>query len=473
MASLNDWAWLEPNSHTRLYSSEHSFTGEQLALQVRQLSLQLSAMAPQGKLAVCRRKPLDIVLVALACLDAGWLFQPISPRWPATKRTELALQTGSTAAWPATSFAGCELASPLFEIGLFATGGPVQAPELHTELALVCSTLLTSGSTGHPKAVSHRLEQHLIAAKQCNSVLKLDPSSCWLMSLPLYHAAGYAILMRCLLAQAAIALPSSAGVSIKDLRQYPVTHLSLVATQLHRLLQQADFNAQELSLTHIMLGGGPVPNHLIQQAAARGFELSLSYGMTETAAAIALATIRDDSGIALSAHTPLRIVNDEIQLRGQQLAQHYQLQAGQQSLLDQEGWFHTGDRGRIHQGKLYVEGRCDNRFISGGENIQPEIIEQVLQQHPAVAIALVVPIANPEYGQRPLAFIHWHQPENAIGASELTAWLQQQLPRFMCPDHYLDWPEQSPADQKPIRAELIAIAQQAQLYPFHKKGDRV
>jgi O-succinylbenzoic acid--CoA ligase len=108
--------------------------------------------------------------------------------------------------------------------------------------------------------------------------------------------------------------------------------------------------------------------------------------------------------------------------------------------LDEAGWFHTRDKGHVTaDGELVVEGRLDNLFISGGENIQPETIEQRLVDHPAVAQALVVPIPSDEWGQRPAAFIDWHR--EPVPYPELAAWLRQTLPGFMVPALWQPWPD--------------------------------
>lgn len=453
MAELtHSWSWLQSDDRVRLYSPQQNYTGSELVNYICSLSEQLKKLPDQGNLAACSPNSAKALLIPLACLEAGWCYQPISPRWPQTQRTKLAKQTASTWIWPAQAFDQESSLKPL------ALDWNIQHTGKDTLTALpqnICSTLLTSGSTGQPKAVSHQIQQHLAAAEFCNPILELDESSCWLMSLPLFHAAGYAILMRCLQAGAAIAMPEQPGVSIQTLKHYPVTHLSLVATQLQRLLQEPEFNASKLSLKHIMLGGGPVPKKLLQQALDKGFKLSMSYGMTESAAAIALSKIDSDSGIEVRNNASLRIHHGEIQLRGPQIAKSYQTPDGSQPLANDEGWFATGDLGAIRQGKLFIKGRKDNRFISGGENIQPELIEQTLQQHPEINMALVVPVEDAEYGQRPVAFIDSSSP---MKPEAITLWLKDQLPSFMCPVRYLPWPKQIDPQQKPVRYDFIQMA---------------
>ena len=109
----------------------------------------------------------------------------------------------------------------------------------------------------------------------------------------------------------------------------------------------------------------------------------------------------------------------------------------------------------IHYTKLYeVCGRLDNQFVCGGENIQPEQIEAALIEHPDVAQALVVPLADAQWGHRPVAFIQWH-PGAAV--DDLEGWLRQRLPGYLVPRSWLAWPPQQ-TGLKPARRDFAALA---------------
>jgi O-succinylbenzoic acid--CoA ligase len=108
--------------------------------------------------------------------------------------------------------------------------------------------------------------------------------------------------------------------------------------------------------------------------------------------------------------------------------------------LDTEGWFHTGDLGEMDEnGYLRVLGRKDNRFFSGGENIQPEEIEEALGVLPGVEAAVVVPVDDAEFGQRPVAFVRMVDGSTADLASEL----ENVLPGFKVPVSFHPWPWES------------------------------
>ena len=127
--------------------------------------------------------------------------------------------------------------------------------------------------------------------------------------------------------------------------------------------------------------------------------------------------------------------------------------------LTQEGWFATGDLGAMDSdGYLRVTGRRDNLIISGGENIQPEEIEAALLNVPGVAEAVVVAVADEEYGQRPVAFVR--TDEDAVVTSDgISAELERTLPRFKIPKAFHPWPEE--LAQPGIKPSRKAFAERA------------
>jgi O-succinylbenzoic acid--CoA ligase len=127
--------------------------------------------------------------------------------------------------------------------------------------------------------------------------------------------------------------------------------------------------------------------------------------------------------------------------------------------VDKNGWYHTGDLGRLDlRGNLVVRGRRDNMFICGGENIYPEEIEQHLKNIRQVQDALVVPVADTEFGQRPAAFIKFKKGKK-IGAENLKTSLAAKIARYKIPISYFSWP-QNHTNLKPQRKKYINIAQQ-------------
>ncbi len=131
-----------------------------------------------------------------------------------------------------------------------------------------------------------------------------------------------------------------------------------------------------------------------------------------------------------------KIVNDEIWLRGAGLALGYWQQGDVVSLLNEQGWFATKDKGCWQDNELVVLGRMDNMFISGGENIQPEEVEQVILAHENIEQAFVLPMDDAEFGQRPVAMIKFKEPFSQSAVKNLADWLSGRLERFKQPVKY-------------------------------------
>jgi O-succinylbenzoic acid--CoA ligase len=145
-------------------------------------------------------------------------------------------------------------------------------------------------------------------------------------------------------------------------------------------------------------------------------------------------------------------------VRGETLFAGYVEGEGLDRTLDAEGWFHTGDLGELDgEGNLHVWGRLDNLFISGGENIQPEEIEAALERIDGVERAIVVPVPDSEFGERPAAFVQMTDDEPDPG--RLIGALEEALPRFKVPVAFYGWHDDTDAgSMKPDRALFRRLA---------------
>ncbi len=324
--------------------------------------------------------------------------------------------------------------------------GKLETPRLNLERE--ATVILTSGSTAAGKAVVHTYGNHYYSALGSNENIPLEPGNRWLLSLPLCHVGGLGILFRCFLAGAAAVLPGAGAALEETLVNRKITHLSLVPTQLARLVAGARAGTYDFSkLKALLLGGGSFPRELIGEARDLGLPVYTTYGLSETASQVttmppgAPQEKRFTSGKILK-HRRLKIGGDgaqEICVKGKTLFKGYITGTKISRPLDAEGWFHTGDLGRLDEaGYLEVLGRKDNMFISGGENIVPEEIENCLSTCPGVEQAVVLPVPHREYGSRPAAFLRLTADFEEKKMLEL---LRAKLPGFKIPDVFYDWPE--------------------------------
>ena len=331
------------------------------------------------------------------------------------------------------------------------------------------TALLTSGSTGNPRAVVHTLANHLYSATGSAANLPLERDDRWLVALPMSHVAGLSILFRCLLAGATALIARSGSFRDDDrgpddaLALLPrATRLSVVPAQLQRLIEQPE--DRRSALRSVLVGGQATSPALLDRARAAGIPALPTYGSTEMASQIATAAPGDDprpgaSGRVLP-HRRLRIHDGRIEVRGETLCAGYLSPGGiDPPPLEPDGWLRTGDVGRLEAGVLTVTGRADGLFISGGENIHPQEIEDVLGSHQAVALAAVVPAPDPEFGSRPVAFIL--SRGDAPPDDELQALLAERLPRYKHPVRYHPLPADAlTALGKPDRVRLTDLARE-------------
>jgi O-succinylbenzoic acid--CoA ligase len=307
------------------------------------------------------------------------------------------------------------------------------------------SVIHTSGSMGRPKPVELSYGNHAASAAASAANLGVDADDRWLCPLPLHHVGGLAVLLRSAIYRTtAIVHESFDAERVKSCFEAgEATLASLVPTMLVRLRETG--LASPGRLRAILLGGGPAPSELVDWAQAAGLPLRLTYGMTETASQVATAEPGGRAGRPLQG-VELRIgAGDEILVRGPMVAG---------GALSEDGWLHTGDRGRLDRsGWLHVKGRLDNVIVSGGENVVAEEVEETLLAHPAVADAAVVGLPDPEWGQVVSAFVVL---EGAASTEELIEWCRERLAPHKLPKRVEQVPSlpRSPAG-KLLRDEIV------------------
>lgn len=264
--------------------------------------------------------------------------------------------------------------------------------------------IFTSGSTGVPKLALLSYTNHYYNALGSQQSMALQPGDRVLLSLPLFHVGGLAMVFRILMSGATLVLGAELAGRVEDpefLQQQGITHASMVATQLQRLVTRLD--GRPLSL-NALIGGGPVPEPLLQRVQSLGIHTWLTYGLTEMGSQVLTCDPKGQGSILPFRELELS-AEAEVLVKGECLFRGYLTEAGILQPLDQQGWFHTGDLGQWQGDAFRIIGRKDNRFICAGENIQPEMIEQCLKLHPEVEEAVIIPKSDAEYGARPVAFV--------------------------------------------------------------------
>ncbi len=391
---------------------------------------------------------IDTILILFAMWSKGIIAVPLNTRMPIAQlgallqriRCKVLISATEMVEWHAANIR-LERTSNLLKQQITLTGTKMPLFPLRNNATI----LFTSGSSGTNKACLHTMANHYFSALGSNENIPLTPGDRWLLSLPLYHVAGIGILFRCLISGATICVSENQN-PVEAIHAFQPTHLSLISTQLFRLLQQWDTMEDQLSqLRAVLLGGSAISPTLTKEAHSRGLPLFTSYGSTEMASQITT-TRPNDSPEHLSSSGKLLKYREleidktgEILVRGQTLFKGYIEKNSLVPERDENGWFHTADLGEIDQdGYLHVLGRKDNMFISGGENIHPEEIEREILQVEHVKRVVVVAVKNDEFGERPVAFLDTNTFEQT--KQEIRDLLQERLPKYKWPDYFFAWP---------------------------------
>jgi o-succinylbenzoate---CoA ligase len=312
--------------------------------------------------------------------------------------------------------------------------------------------VFTSGTTGQAKGATLSYGNHLWSATASAFRLGTGPADRWLLCMPLYHVGGLAIVLRCCLYGTTVVLqPGFEPAAVaRALETQAVTLLSLVPTMLHRLLASQSESLVTSPLRCLLLGGAATPPTLLAQCLALKLPVAPSYGLTEAASQVATASpaeVRQNpqGGVGKPLmFTSVRIVDEagqpcapgeigEILVSGPTVMAGYynQPEATHQRLHNNE--FRTGDMGYLDtEGNLSVVQRRADLILSGGENVYPVEVEQVLKQHPAVEDACVVGLEDAEWGQRVAAAIIL-KPDFSPREEEILTFSRQRLAGYKQP----------------------------------------
>ena len=305
--------------------------------------------------------------------------------------------------------------------------------------------LYTSGTTSNPKGVMHSHETLLYEIDSLRDVHEITTGDCYLGGSPVTHVAGlvYGLLMPFALGTRTALLDRwDPGRALELIERERATFQTGAPTFLQTLAEHPDVTRRDLSSFRLFsTGGANIPTEPIRLAEARlGCMVKRAYGSTEVPTLTATAFDDPDElrlgtdGRAIGA-AEMRIVRDgrdvaagdegEIWARSPEVFVGYRDPSLDADAFDDEGWFRTGDLGRIDgEGYLRVTGRLKDVIIRGGENISVKEIEDLLSEHPGVADVAVVGMPDPVLGERACAFVAPRRGSEALTFDEMVSFLE-------------------------------------------------
>jgi fatty-acyl-CoA synthase len=452
-------------------ASERRFSYAQFDARISRLAAHLRdrlKIAHGDRVAVLALNTSDTLEVQFACGRLGAVFLPLNTRLTVP---ELQYIVGDAA--PSLMIHDAELADIALAVAklcnisstlllgpngsyeaAIASSKPLDGAEVVT-LDDISTIMYTSGTTGQPKGA---IITHGMTFWNCVNLggpAYISPSSVFLTVLPLFHtgglncytnpvlhAGGTVLIMRAFdpgLALQLISDPShriNAFFGVPSIYQFMAQHPSFATSDFSRLIIGG-------------VGGAPMPVPLLKLWEQRGVALQQGYGMTETSPAVLTLDREDAARKAGSAgkpvlHTEVRIVRPdgtdvgvgelgELWVRGPNITPGYWNRPDANASSFTDGWLHTGDAARIdEEGFYYIVDRWKDMYISGGENVYPAEVENVLHQLTAIAEAAVIGIPSEQWGEVGMAIIAV-KPGQSVTEAEIYAHCEANLARFKRP----------------------------------------
>ncbi|MDX8044794.1 o-succinylbenzoate--CoA ligase [Gracilibacillus sp. S3-1-1] len=449
---LTKRAHLTPDLVALELSNDKTITFAQLAEQAKDFATKLYRVHQRGHIAILSDNSLDLAIAFWACtyiqVPVVFLNTRLTTREWKRQCEDADVQTIIFADKYTDSMSS--LPVPSYSIASIRMSTSVECPiASQINLDSICSMMFTSGTTGRAKPVMQTFHNHWSSAVASALNLGLMPNDKWLLCLPLFHIGGLSTLFKSVIY----------GMSVYLLERFDeekvhhaimerkVTIISVVAVTCSRLLERLADGHYPSAFRCMLLGGGPAPKPLLEKAKEKNVPIVQTYGMTETSSQIVTLSEQDALRKLGSAGKPLfsaslQIEYDgsrakanqigEIVVQGPMVTKGYYGREEANKEAFQQDWFHTGDLGYLdEEGFLFVVDRRNDLIISGGENVYPAEIEEVLLSYEGVKEAGVTGREDNKWGQVPVAYVV--TADENVTAEELLLHCQEHLASFKVP----------------------------------------
>ncbi len=429
---------------------------------------------PGDRVACLSANRIEYLDLYFACSKIGAVLVPFNIRLPASALLELlvdcqpqVLAYEPTYGKIATSAGMLDPTPQMLPIEASSDSGVVESlsdvlvadhadasPEIYrADESDVAMILYTSGTTGRSKGAMISYRQIHWNALNTIIGLQLTQEDTALLNMPLYHTGGWHVLFTPLmLVGGRVVLQKGFDPVRCNARLGPdrITILFGVPTTLRMMKEATNFAAADLSSVRFAIfGGESCPMPLIQAYAERGVAMRQGYGLTEAGpncfSLPAEDAIRKSGSIGFpNFHVAARLIKDdgseagpgevgELWMSGPHLFAGYWASPDETAKVMCERWLATGDlMSRDDDGYFYFVGRKKEMYVSGGENVYPAQVERILQRHESIALAAVIGVPDPKWGETGWAFVQL-KPECRLDEAQLIAWCKQHLATFQCP----------------------------------------
>lgn len=452
---------------------EHTWTYRQFADRIDRLAAELAAggMRRGDRVGYAGHNHPDFLVTLFAAARIGAVFVPLNWRLTADElgyilgdaqvHTVVADAERATVIDPVRAQAGLHRVIALTPVPEWEVldellaGRAALTDPVFAEPDDVAVIMYTSGTTGHPKGAM--LTHSNLFWNNVNALLTFDTSQndVSLVCAPLFHIGGLNVTTLLTLQKGGriVLMPIfDPAEALRLIAEHRVTTMFGVPAMFLFMSQCPEFADTDLSsVRSFVCGGAPVPEPLIHCYGQRGIPFAQGYGLTETAP-LALVLRTDEVGVKIGAAgnqvlplSDVRLVDlenqpvpagarGEICVRGPQvMAGYWRNPEATAAVIDDEGWFHTGDIGQADdEGYVWVIDRVKDMVISGGENVYPAEVEDVLYGHPGIAEVAVLGTPHEKWGEAVTAVVVL-RPGATLQLDELREFARDKLAAFKLP----------------------------------------
>jgi o-succinylbenzoate---CoA ligase len=310
--------------------------------------------------------------------------------------------------------------------------GVIQRPAAQPAGPDTAVVIATSGSTGQPKGVELSAAALRHSARATLDRVGAAAGQRWLLCLPATHIAGIQVLIRSLVAGTDPVVTARAEPDV--LAGSGCAHVSIVPTQLRRLMDADPAAAWARGFTSVLLGGAAAPAALVGSARAAGVPVITTYGMSETCGGCVYDGLPLDGVMIATTSDGDRAGGGRIRISGPVLFSGYRGRPDLTAAAMDGAWFVTSDLGTVGDGgRLTVRGRADDVIITGGEKVVAGEVAALLETCPGVREAAVVGRPDAEWGERVTAVVVPDNPAQPPTLDLLCRHVRERLPRYALP----------------------------------------